>query len=64
MRQSEASSRFNGSMSYRLVSALAKFNPDYHCIDDVLYDSDAYEAACHVSLGQMKKGCNFHISPA
>lgn len=64
MRQSETSSRFNGSMSYRLVSALAEFNPDYHCIDDVLYDNDAYEAACRVSFGQMKKGGSFHINPA
>jgi iterative type I PKS product template protein len=64
MRQSDTTSRFNGSMSYRLVSALAEFNPDYHCIDDVLYDSDAYEAACRVSFGQMKKGGNFHTNPA
>ncbi|EFX00827.1 polyketide synthetase [Grosmannia clavigera kw1407] len=64
MRQSETSSRFNGPMSYRLVSALAEFNPDYHCIDDVLYDSDAYEAACRVSFGQMKKGGRFHVNPA
>lgn len=64
MRQSDTTSRFNGSMSYRLVSALAEFNPDYHCIDDVLYDSDAYEAACRVSFGQMKKGGTFHINPA
>jgi iterative type I PKS product template protein len=64
MKQSETTSRFNGSMSYRLVSALAEFNPDYHCIDDILYDSDAYEAACRVSFGQMKKGGSFHINPA
>ena len=64
MKKSETASRFNGSMSYRLVSALAEFNPDYHCIDSVLYDSDAYEAACHVSFGQMKKGGSFHTNPA
>lgn len=64
MRQSDTTSRFNGSMSYRLVSGLATFNPDYHCIDDVLYDSDAYEAVCRVSFGQMKKGGKFHTNPA
>jgi hypothetical protein len=57
------SCRFNGPMAYRLVSALAQFNPDYHCIDEVLYDSDAYEAACVVSFGQMKKGGTFHVNP-
>ncbi|KAJ4389519.1 hypothetical protein N0V93_006989 [Gnomoniopsis smithogilvyi] len=64
MKQSETTSRFHGNISYRLVSALAEFNPDYHCIDDVLYDSDAYEAVCRVSFGQMKKGGSFHINPA
>lgn len=56
-------SRFGGNMSYRLVSALAEFNPDYHCIDEVLFDSDGYEAACTVSFGQMKQGGNFFINP-
>ncbi|KAF1952293.1 polyketide synthetase [Byssothecium circinans] len=55
--------RFNGPMAYRLVSALAQFNPDYHCIDEVLYDSASYEAACVVSFGQMKKGGTFHVNP-
>ncbi|KAF2464727.1 polyketide synthetase [Lindgomyces ingoldianus] len=55
--------RFNGPMAYRLVSALAQFNPDYHCIDEVLFDSASYEAASVVSFGQMKKGGTFHINP-
>lgn len=55
--------RFNGLMAYRLVATLAEFNPDYHCIDEVLYDNDSYEAVCRVSFGQMKKGGSFHINP-
>ena len=56
-------SRFSGRSAYRLVSALAEFNPDYHCVDDVLFDSDNYESACRVSFGQMKKGGDFFINP-
>lgn len=56
-------SRFIGAMSYRLVSALADFNPEYHCVDDVLYDDGDYEAAFKVSFGQMKKGGSFFINP-
>lgn len=55
--------RFNGPMAYRSVSELAEFNPDYHCIDEVLYDHDSYEAVCRVSFGQIKKGGTFHINP-
>ncbi|KAI1378719.1 polyketide synthetase [Hypoxylon crocopeplum] len=55
--------RFNGAMAYRLISGLAEFNPDYHCIDEVLYDNDSYEAVCRVSFGQMKKGGIFHTNP-
>lgn len=58
--------RFSGPMAYRLVSSLAEFNPDYHCIDEVLYDNDSYEAVCRVSFGQVKHGDGvaFHTSPA
>lgn len=55
--------RFNGPMAYGTVAALAEFNQDYHCIDEVLYDHDSYEAACRVSFGQMKQGGTFHTNP-
>lgn len=56
--------RFKGLMAYRLVSGLAEFNPNYHCINGSLYDSDSYEAISVVSsFDQMKKGEQFHIHP-
>ncbi|KAJ3493731.1 hypothetical protein NLG97_g4549 [Lecanicillium saksenae] len=55
--------RLSGPMAYRMVATLAEFNPDYHCIDEVLYDSQDYEAVCTVSFAQMKKGGTFHINP-
>lgn len=55
--------RFSGPMAYRLVSALAEFNPDHYCIDEVLYDNELYECIQVVSFGQMKKGGIFHINP-
>lgn len=62
--------RLTGPMAYRLVSSLAEFNPDYHCIDEVMFDSDSYEAVCRVSFGQMSNGrgsrgdgTTFHIHP-
>lgn len=55
---------------HRPVSSLAEFNPDYHCIDEVMFDSDSYEAVCRVSFGQMSNGrgsrgdgTTFHIHP-
>ncbi|GIZ44770.1 hypothetical protein CKM354_000795900 [Cercospora kikuchii] len=56
--------RFSGDMAYRLVSALADFNPDYHCVDDVLYGNQDYESACRVSFGRMARGGQFYINPA
>lgn len=50
-------------MAYRLVSALAEFNPDHYCVDEVLYDNELYECIQVVSFGQMKKGGIFHINP-
>ncbi|EXU98417.1 acyl carrier protein [Metarhizium robertsii] len=35
--------RFSGPVAYRLVSALAEFNSDHYCVDDVLYDNELYE---------------------
>ncbi|KAK7958037.1 polyketide synthase [Apiospora saccharicola] len=50
-------------MAYRLVSGLVEFDPDYHCIDGSLYDSDSYEAISVVSFDRMKQGGQFHIHP-
>ncbi|TWU71000.1 t1pks [Metarhizium rileyi] len=55
--------KFSGPMAYRLVSALAEFNPDYYCVDEVLYDNESYECIQTVSFGQMKKGGVFYINP-
>jgi hypothetical protein len=66
MRQSCISGktfRFSGPMAYNMVQALADFHPEYRCIDETIYDNDAYEAACTVSFGQMKKGGSFHTHP-
>ncbi|TQV91536.1 polyketide synthase [Cordyceps javanica] len=57
------SCRLSGPMAYRMVATLAEFDPDYHCIDEVLYDSDNYEAVCTVSFNQMKKSGTFYINP-
>lgn len=69
LRSSSTTCRLSGPMAYRLVSSLAEFDPDYHCIDEVLFDSEHYEAVCLVSFGQVKHHSDsgpllFHTSPA
>ena len=56
--------RFNKSMVYKMVSSLAQFNPEYRGIDEIILDSNAFEACSRVSFGGVKKGGSFNTHPA
>ena len=56
--------RFSKSMAYRMVSALAEFDPDYQAVSEVVLDSKHMESSSLVDFKNVKKGGNFHTHPA
>lgn len=55
--------RFNRSMIYKMVAAVAEFDCNYRAIDDIILDSDALEACGNVRYNCSDEG-SFHIHPA
>ena len=55
--------RFNRSMIYKMVAAVAEFDCNYRAIDDIILDSDALEACSNVRYNCSDEG-SFHIHPA
>ena len=55
--------RFNRSMIYKMVAAVAEFDCNYRAIDDIILDSDALEACGNVRYNCSDEGL-FHTHPA
>ena len=55
--------RFNRSMIYKMVAAVAEFDCNYRAIDDIILDSDALEACGNVRYNCSDEG-SFHTHPA
>ena len=55
--------RFNKSMIYKMVAAVAEFDCNYRAIDDIILDSDALEACGNVRYNCSDEGL-FHTHPA
>ena len=55
--------RFNRSMLYKMVAAVAEFDSNYRAIDDIILDSDALEACGNVRYNCSDEG-SFHTHPA
>ena len=55
--------RFNKSMIYKMVAAIAEFDCNYRAIDDIILDSDALEACGNVRYNCSDEGL-FHTHPA
>lgn len=55
--------RFNRSMIYKMVAAVAEFYCNYRAIDDIILDSDALEACGNVRYNCSDEG-SFHTHPA
>jgi len=62
--QDETAARFNRTMVYKMIKALANFHGDYKAIDEVVLNSNTLEASSKVSFGDVKKGGVFHTHPA
>ena len=54
--------RFNKSMIYKMVAAVAEFDCNYRAIDDIILDSDALEACGNVRYNCSDEGL-FHTHP-
>ena len=55
--------RFNKSMIYKMVAAVAEFDCNYRAIDDIILDSDTLEACGNVRYNCSDEGL-FHTHPA
>ncbi len=56
--------RFNKPMIYKMITALADFDPNYRALNQIILDSDAMEASSIVGFADINKGGNFHTHPA
>lgn len=56
--------RVSGTAGYKMIGTLAQFHPDYRAIDEILLDSENFEACSTVSFGNIKKGGTFSTHPA
>jgi noranthrone synthase len=61
---SGSSLRLNGTQGYKFIATLAQFHPDYRAIDELVLDSDTFEALSRVNFGQVKNIGSFSIHPA
>ncbi|KAK0510435.1 hypothetical protein JMJ35_006867 [Cladonia borealis] len=55
--------RFNRSMIYKMVAAVAEFDCNYRAINDIILDSDVLEACGNVNYNCSDEG-SFHTHPA
>jgi iterative type I PKS product template protein len=55
---------FNKNMVYKMVTALADFDPNYRGIESIVLDSDAMEACSTVNFAGLKNEGEFHTHPA
>ena len=55
--------RFNRSMIYKMVTAVAEFDCNYRATDDIILDCDALEACGNVRYNCSDEG-SFHTHPA
>lgn len=56
--------RVSGTAGYKMIGTLAQFHPDYRAIDEILLDSENFEACSTVSFNNIKKGGTFSTHPA
>jgi acyl carrier protein len=62
--ESGSSLRVNGTQGYKLIATLAQFHPDYRAVDELVLDSDTFEALSKVNFGQVKSVGSFSTHPA
>ena len=56
--------RVNGTQGYKLIATVAQFHPDYRAVDELVLDSDTFEALSKVNFSQVKSLGSFSTHPA
>ena len=56
--------KFNKPMIYKMVGALAQFDPNYRALEEIILDSAAMEASSVANFSSIKEAGIFHTNPA
>lgn len=56
--------RVSGPAAYKMIGTLAQFHPDYRAVDEIVLDSENFEASSVVSFSSVKAQGSFATHPA
>lgn len=56
--------RVSGPAAYKMIGTLAQFHPDYRAVDEIVLDSENFEASSIVSFSSVKAQGSFGTHPA